>query len=479
MKKGIHIVVLLLMVFSASSGYSGDIANFKPGEETSGPRVLEHVELKSLIAEFADPLNTKTGLGKSLGFLVWGEVLAAISDQAGAGVIIAHAPGDETVGNLLEKDYHDAAIKIARYQEAPMLLWGMVSEINGSVIIDTAFTLLPEVGDALLKVKIVPASAGGGNLRDDEILQALIPRSRFSFAWEETTRKELFQRPIVTMGTAVLRSKPSKEAREVTRVQLNTGLQAEDMEKGWYRIRRSDGSIAFVSAAKIRVPPREVQADRTNVNLRARPDKHAPAVKEGVRLKGTYQVLDARYLASGIWYRLKVGDSEGWIAGWLVQPRFSLPAVHFMAGLYRYMAKRYSDAEQEFSQFLSLAGPDTRNTVRATALQLLAASRMLKSGAIWHGGRDEIIEPLAQAQRLTPYDPASYNLQALAYLGAEESRALAFDALDKALALDNSDLIANSLLRTLKRIATTQTIYRYTIRLNEEDVKKIKELSER
>jgi hypothetical protein len=67
--------------------WAGDIVvgSFAPGK-APGVERLAHVEVKGLVAEFFDPGDT--GLGKSVAYLLWREILTAISDQAGAGVIL-------------------------------------------------------------------------------------------------------------------------------------------------------------------------------------------------------------------------------------------------------------------------------------------------------------------------------------------------------------------------------------------------------
>lgn len=96
---------------------------------------LPHVELKAIVAEFLDPLDT--GLGKSLGYLIWRETLTAISDQAGAGVIIAEAPPGERLVDMLNRDYHLAAERIARHQRSRMALWGVVEPEGDGVVLET------------------------------------------------------------------------------------------------------------------------------------------------------------------------------------------------------------------------------------------------------------------------------------------------------------------------------------------------------
>ena len=87
-----RLITTLLVCLAVSQARAGEeiMAEFTDSAPRGGqrtPEVLAHVPLKAVIAEFLDPMDT--GLGKSLGYLIWRETLTAISDQAGAGVIMA------------------------------------------------------------------------------------------------------------------------------------------------------------------------------------------------------------------------------------------------------------------------------------------------------------------------------------------------------------------------------------------------------
>ncbi|MEN8177580.1 MAG: SH3 domain-containing protein [Pseudomonadota bacterium] len=465
----------MMLVLSLNSG-AGERVAFIPGAQIGGEKVLSHLKLKSVITEFLDPQNT--GLGKSIGYLVWRETLAAISDQAGAGVILAHPPGEQRIVELLRQDYHKAALEIAKYEEAPIALWGRVTRDQGRLIVDTACTLLPEISDTALKVRLSTKDPRAAD-KDPLTLQAVIPRTRFSFAWVETTRKRLFERSLVTgYAGAVLRAEPNKNARKVATLPANRGLQSVDMQGAWFRVHLDDGETAYVNAGSVMLPPREVTAAGRRVQFYRNPDKGSAKLKQ-VKLNSLYQVLDSRYLRKGVWYRIKAGDDEGWVEGWRVTPRFSLPAVHFLAGLFRYFAQKYDIAEQEFGQFIERAGANTRNRVMATAYQLRAASRLLKERHAFDADKQAVLSDLEKASRLTPYDPSNYNLQVIAQLGAFPDESKALKALQRALALDADDPTALGLAKKLSKIADRprDTQYRRLIRFTPQQKLEIEKLT--
>ena len=122
------------------------------GRNQRTPEVLPHVPLKAIVAEFLDPLDV--GLGKSLSYLVWRETLTAISDQAGAGVILAEAPPGERLVDMLERDYHLAAERIARHQHGRMALWGAVEPEGDALIIEPYLSIQDVKGDSALRLAL-------------------------------------------------------------------------------------------------------------------------------------------------------------------------------------------------------------------------------------------------------------------------------------------------------------------------------------
>ena len=115
--KRVGILAVILLV--AHGVFAGEqvVGNFQPGLPQQA-EVLAHVPVKGLVAEFIN--REGTGLGKSLGYLLWREVLTAVQDQRGAGVIYAHTPSETQLTDLLRSDYHRAAVEIAKAQNTRM-----------------------------------------------------------------------------------------------------------------------------------------------------------------------------------------------------------------------------------------------------------------------------------------------------------------------------------------------------------------------
>ena len=166
-------VLLVALAGLSVSAQAGEIIRFEAGPQARTDVVLANVPVKALVTEFLDPGDS--GAGKSVGYLVWREILTAISDQAGAGVILARAPGDQRLTDLLEQAYHDAAVRIAREQSASMVVWGAVNATSDSITVSTYLSLLPEAAGLALKLRLsgIPPLPPG--------LEAEIARTNFNF----------------------------------------------------------------------------------------------------------------------------------------------------------------------------------------------------------------------------------------------------------------------------------------------------------
>lgn len=128
---------------------------------------------------------------------------------------------------------------------------------------------------------------------------------------------------------------------------------------------------------------------------------------------------------------------EGWVAATAVRPRFSVPVVHFVAGLYRYQIGRWEDAAREFDQYLRAPGVAADNASYATACQLLGASRLASaSRAESLPGASGWEDAFERAIRATPCDPAAYTLRAVSTIAVRRTLEPAVGDLKRALELD-------------------------------------------
>jgi tetratricopeptide (TPR) repeat protein len=419
--------------------HAGMIIRFQDAPGARSDVVLANVPVKALIAEFLDPGDT--GLGKSLGYLAWREILTAISDQAGAGVILARAPDARRLTDLLEQAYHEAAVRIAREQKAGMALWGAVNAAGSDVYVSTYLSILPEAAKIQPKLRLVgepPLPSG---------LEAGIGRTNFNFPQIETTRAKLFQRAVVTRQAVVLRAAADASSAPVGRAKKETALEAVDMEKGWFKVRLADGRFGYLDHSMVDVPPPTVDA-RVTIGLSG-----SPAASPGPRiaLNGSYRVLDMRYVElKGLWYELAVGQKRGWVPASQVSARFSLPIIHFAAGLYRYQFKRYEDARREFTQYAAAKESVGDNASLAAAYQLTGASMLLAQKSVFETHPDTLKE-FTKAIAATPYDPAAYSLRALSTLALHQQLGPALPDLEQALRLDPADKTASRIAGTLAR----------------------------
>ena len=443
-----RILLLLLGLASLLQAMAGEriVTGFQPGLP-QGREVLQQVPVKVLVAEFIDPQST--GLGKSLGYMLWREALTAIQDQRGAGVIYAHTGADRPLADLLRRDYHLAALEIARAQNSRVVLWGAVAEQGGQVYVDSYLTTLPElVGDSLsLTVRL-----NGRTLPD---LSSEVGRSRYGFAQRRYDRKELFRRAVVIRGGTRLRRSPSRSAPVVTRTPATTALQALDMQGSWFRVRRDDGSSAWVEIGGVDLPPRRVRIDRDRINVRSGPGR--TRILRTLDLHGEFPVLDSRYLpGDGVWYRLRFPWGSGWVAAFLTEPRFTLPAIQFLAGLQRYQLENYEQASLAFRRFIDEAGSTESNVNLAAAHALLGASRLMQDAESRDGRRQ-----IDRAVELTPYDPMVYDLRLLSDLARPGVvGAGAVDDLDRSLRLDPRNSRTLALLRAVTALSRGDPQYR-------------------
>jgi tetratricopeptide (TPR) repeat protein len=172
-----------------------------------------------------------------------------------------------------------------------------------------------------------------------------------------------------------------------------------------------------------------------------------------VDLQGEFSVLDRQdRFGQGSWYRLQVGERAGWVQGDLLQPRYTLPAEHFIAGLSEYRGRRFESAYRELTQFMNAPDVKLKNVNLAVAHQLQGASRLsfqTPLGAV----EQPNLSAFSKAIDLTPFDPAAYNLRALARFGATRRLDDVLADLKQALDLDPENVQARAFVKTLVEVA--------------------------
>jgi hypothetical protein len=463
MRRHVACAALAALVAAGRAG-AGEVVQaveFKNARAVT-PLALADVREKGVVAEFLDPGDT--GLGKSVSALLWREVLTAISDQAGAGVVLAEAPAGERLVDMIAQDYHEAALRIAAGQQARFALWGALDAEGDRLFVDTYVSLVTGGSASDLRLRLgAPVAARPDVARkiDEEAsrFEARLARSRFGLATVEVARSELFDRPLIAEGTLVVRGRPDADAPVLLRAPIGTVLHAVDMKGSWFEVRMPGGRPGYLSAGRqesspgsvmsLRVPPKWVEADASAVSLRHGPGRKTVLVGRQ-DLRGRFRVLDMRDRSDGLWYRIVVDETKGadaWVAASSVRPRFSLPAVHLIAGLYRYDAGRLGDAAAEFQRFLDSPGVTESAANRAAVEQLLGASLLpdlSQTNLAW--------QAFTAAIDLTPYDPDVYMVRSVACVGLGRAET-AVDDVGKALELDPRNPRARAFAWSMAEVA--------------------------
>lgn len=438
----LHLFVVMLLLVALPNAVRANNASFSfvlPNEDV-GP--------KAIVTEFLDPGDT--GLGKALSYLVWRELVTAIG-RTPTDVIFVPATATEGLLDQLKAARHQAALEIAQRYKVPLVLWGEV-KMRGQgrqarISVQTFLTLNPDVRDGNLTLGLAVSHEGYTRR-----FQAALPRTRFDFARVKMSRSELFARRFVTRVAAPLRSAPNASASVVTEVPVGTVLEATDVQDTWLVVRHSGGTSTYIEDRYVQVLPQRVKAAQRHVQLREGPGVMYES-HEQVDLQGEFSVLDRQYrFGQGIWYRLQVGNRAGWVQGDLLQPRFTLPVEHFIAGLSGYRGRRFESAHRELTQFMNTPDVKIRSVNLAVAYQLQGASRLAFHTPFKMVAQTDL-SAFSTAIDLTPFDPAAYNLRALARFGATRHLDDVFADLKQSLDLDPENRQARAFINTLVDVA--------------------------
>jgi hypothetical protein len=454
-----------LMLAAAATGRTagaGEIANcFSQGMQGScTQRVLENVQFKAVVLQFVDP--AKTDLGESFSRLLWREILDSISNLSNAGVILAYdrqgeiqrALGGKEYRAFLETEYHAAAEAISTQLKTQMSIWGAVIADGDGLLVQPFLTMDSQQGPW------TTLTMHSGVVRELS-LGARIAGSRLNLEPLVASRQHLFDRPFVTRCAlsagcpqgVPLRADASNDSAIIGYAPVGSAVQATDMQREWIKLRWRDDKTAYVNIYHVEMFPLRITFNnRTDVVLRAGP-KTASAQVAKVRLDGDYDVIGAARGANAEpWYRIRVGNDTGWIAGRLVARRsYIFPAVNLIGGLFRYGRGDYKAAAQAFQAFLAEA-PTESNVTRAAVYQFLAASRIAGGSGV-EPGIEAAVADLDESAKLTPFDPAVYNLRAVVRLGSGHGLMAGLKDIEQSLSLDPADPDARRLLKSLVEIS--------------------------
>jgi tetratricopeptide (TPR) repeat protein len=367
--------------------------------------VLPHLTNKVLVAEFLD--RGDTDLGKGLAFLLWGEMLTAVSDQAGVGAVVARLPDQQRLVAVEQGTYHEAVADLARGQNTWLALWGLVEVRGDAAFVTTYLSVLPEVQQArpLFQVQGAEGPAVAWTAR--------MPQTLYPFRLVRVPLEQLFHRAVVTRRHVTVRAAPSADAAVIEELGPGVALTMTDMHGTWLEVNTPSGRHGHVHMEEnrpVELPPPTVAVYRRSINVRETPNG---ALLTRTDLDGEFRVLDRRYLpGSGLWYRLDLGGRTGWIAAFLAEERFLLPAVDFTAGVLRFQAGNFTGARTHFRRFVHRY-PDERNVTLAAAHQYLGASYLNAR----HPEPEAAIDALSAAVRITPFSSDALKTRAVANVG--------------------------------------------------------------
>lgn len=420
----------------------GMTAFFGPGDRKL-PEVLPHLDNKALIVEFRDPKGS--GVGTDVALVLWREVLSAISDQAGAGVVVAQRNPDQPIIDLQKGDYHLAAQRIAKRQRTWAAVWGNVDVVGDQLYIESYLSLLPEA------VQVKPLLQLYFTGKPIPELSAPMPRSLYSFRLQTLKLDSLFNRAVVTRRSVRLLSNPRQGSAVVARVPGERAMQMLEMRDNWMHLQTPEGNRGYLQMTEdspVDILPVQVEGRDKLIRLRSSPGTERPDnILATTRLPGHYKVLDRRYIpGKGTWFQIDYKGQPAWVAAWIVDTQYSLPSVEFVAGLLRYQASNYEGAARHFQRYITLAKDYERNVNIAAAYQLLGAARMRQGSHGWVEG----LAAFSSAAKMTPYDPNAHAIYALASIGPDGWVDSAVPQLSRALQLDEQNPLARSITRTLE-----------------------------
>ncbi len=448
MNRGIRLALLIITLIvlgnAANQAKAGGLAACFKTTDMDGcnRQVLEHVEFKSVVLQFVDPAETQ--LGEGLARLLWREILQSISNVAGAGVILAYdregqiaeSLGTQNVQEFLHNNYHAAAIKIAEVQAAQMAVWGAVLSDGEGVYMQNYLTLYDDKDQNWTKLEV--------RFPSDHTLSIPFMRKQINLPEIITTRHDLLNRRFYTRcGLSAgcpkgipVRSAPSNDSAIPFHLGEGDSVKVTEMQERWWQIDNGNDQTAWINIYHLEMYPDEVRFDnKKSVNVRVEPNQ---AKVGSFNLDGTFTVFDVKKDRNYPWYFIEVEGKRGWVRADIPSNRsYVFPAVHLIAGLYRYNAGQYSTAREEFATFLSYV-PEEDNVTRASVLKLLAASELAGTESNEFGmiRANKILE---QALEYTPYDASVYSQQAMLHIVKSNTFREGLDLLNRAYELNPKD----------------------------------------
>jgi hypothetical protein len=400
---------------------------------------------------------------------MWREALIVMGDYEAKRVILV-GPPDDASGFTSSEQYHDAIAERAEDLGARLGLWGYVEE--GEDIWLTGFVDVTPRASGFRLLLEDPKTMSPGEPPQSDWIEIPVGKTQLDFLGMPTNSQDLFQRTVITITWTTVHTEPDPESVHVRGVKPETLLDAVDMDGSWFKVILEDGSIGYVPSSEVHVFPKLVQ-----IGIRGAPLKKEPGKGHSItQLEpgGVYQVLDMRYrFDGGFWFQIKAGEHFGWVHSNLAHPQFSLPIIHFLAGLEHFSTGRYREADGYLQQYVTAPGAEGSPANLSTAHQLMGVARIMRQPVI--RVKDTALEPFDEAVNLNPTDPAAYLARCLAGLGILRNPELALLELGKALDLDRENAGARALLLSMEDVMGLQIGTQTGLDQMGEEIQKLKE----
>jgi hypothetical protein len=439
------LALLLLSGFFREAAWAEANVRFERGLPRSGNVALGG-RTKLVVVEFLDP--KKTGLGKAIAALLFKDIFSAVLDQAGAAIVYAPAPASQRPAETAERDLHRAALRIGAEQQGRLVLWGSIEPVGDALILNTALTMLSAGEDPELVVQLTVTR------QPVQDVAAEFPWTRFDLPPISIRRAELFNRlGVVGASGMALRAAPEASAAVLRSARPGEILQVRDMLDEWFVI--SDGGRQVYVDAKprqdlatgVQLLPRRIAGSADDA-------LHGDSTERSAVLgrldpQRVYAVLNRRVIDGQAWYHIDAGGRRGWVMQARVAGLQDLAVTNLAVAALRYVFGNPGATDRELRRFLLRPETERTNVNTAGALQMLGVT-LLRRGDLDAQGQSMALSLLDRAIEETPYDPAAYNLRAIARLGLQGGLA-AVDDLDAALALDPLNGRTRILAAALKR----------------------------
>jgi tetratricopeptide (TPR) repeat protein len=231
-------------------------------------------------------------------------------------------------------------------------------------------------------------------------------------------------------------------------------VAGRNMHEQWVEIERPGAGTGYVNVYHLEMVAPAVHVLAQSVRLRVGTTRQSAYVQTSARAGGTYETRGVRRAADGrFWYQVEVSGVRGWLPPETLQRDYGFPAVHFVAGVFRYARKDYPRAIQEFQRFIERGKDSEDNVTLAAAYQYLAASKVAAAGINGIGAARDAMQDVRNALQHTPYDPNAYALSSVIQLGSLSNPEAAIHDLGQSLTLDAENPTAKTLLRSLSSVA--------------------------